>query len=323
MTPPLISIIIPVYNREKLVLETLESVLAQTYVNWECIVVDDGSTDNTWKVLEQYAHNNSKIKIFKRNREPKGANTCRNIGASLASGNFFLFLDSDDLLMDYCVEKRIEKASLYLENDFFVFPMGQKKSDGSITKNEIPVKTCYLEDFLSYNFYWQTMCVLWKKDFFLKLLFAENYPRFNDPELMIRTLLVKNNKYKVFHSANYDSIYLPTKKDVFKFKNKVYTSLTLLLPNVSQLLIKNNLKNNIPLLRGYVDMWFKDIFFEMQTARIEQSIHILLISKKNKVINLKEFILAIMLLFIYAPLIYLNTRIVSYFKKKFGNNIII
>ncbi|MDP1069351.1 glycosyltransferase family 2 protein, partial [Klebsiella pneumoniae] len=63
---PIVSIIIPVYNRPVLVAEAIESVLAQSNPNWELIVVDDGSTDHTWEVLESYAAKDERIRVFKR-----------------------------------------------------------------------------------------------------------------------------------------------------------------------------------------------------------------------------------------------------------------
>ena len=103
---PIVSIIIPVYNRPTLVAEALDSVLAQTNPNWECIVVDDGSTDNTWQVLEEYAKKDDRIRVYKRDREPKGANRCRNMGAELAKSNYLFFLDSDDLIGETFIETR-------------------------------------------------------------------------------------------------------------------------------------------------------------------------------------------------------------------------
>ena len=80
MSTPLISIIIPTYNRACILPQALNSVMAQTYEHWECIVVDDGSTDDTLTVLEVYNKKDKRIKYFKRQRKPKGAPTCRNIG---------------------------------------------------------------------------------------------------------------------------------------------------------------------------------------------------------------------------------------------------
>ena len=81
MNNPLVSIIIPTYNRAHFIGETLESVLAQTYHNWECIVIDDGSTDYTDELMEFYCEKDSRIQYYHRpSHKPKGANACRNYG---------------------------------------------------------------------------------------------------------------------------------------------------------------------------------------------------------------------------------------------------
>jgi glycosyltransferase involved in cell wall biosynthesis len=95
----MISIIVPVYNRAELVKETLDSILAQTYTDWECIVVDDQSTDNSYEVIQDYAAKDSRIKVFCRPDERiKGGPTCRNIGYENSTGEIIYWFDSDDLL---------------------------------------------------------------------------------------------------------------------------------------------------------------------------------------------------------------------------------
>lgn len=99
MNPPLISIIIPVYNRESLIEETLDSILVQTYKNWECIIVDDGSIDNTGNVISEYIKKDNRFQFHKRPETMiKGANSCRNYGFSLSNGEWVKWLDSDDLM---------------------------------------------------------------------------------------------------------------------------------------------------------------------------------------------------------------------------------
>lgn len=99
MNNPIVSIIIPTYNRAHLISETLDSVIAQTYTNWECIVVDDGSTDDTLEVLKEYANRDARIQYHSRPKDrPKGANACRNYGFELSKGEYVNFLDSDDIL---------------------------------------------------------------------------------------------------------------------------------------------------------------------------------------------------------------------------------
>lgn len=99
MNSLLISIIIPTYNRVNLIGDTLDSVLAQTYTNWECIVVDDGSTDKTNKLLAVYCEKDPRFQYHQRpNDRSKGANACRNYGFELSKGEYIKWLDSDDLI---------------------------------------------------------------------------------------------------------------------------------------------------------------------------------------------------------------------------------
>jgi len=100
---PKVSVIIPTYNSAQYICETLDSVLAQTYKDYEIIVVDDGSTDNTREVLKPYM---SKIKyIYKENGGPASA---RNVGIKNARGEYIAFLDSDDIWLPEKLEKQIE-----------------------------------------------------------------------------------------------------------------------------------------------------------------------------------------------------------------------
>lgn len=109
MEEPLVSIIIPTYNRSSFLGETLESVCDQTYSNWECIVVDDGSTDWTDELMFFFTARDKRIKYFKRLKtSPKGANACRNYGFKLSSGLFIQWLDSDDLVSSEKIEQQVK-----------------------------------------------------------------------------------------------------------------------------------------------------------------------------------------------------------------------
>ncbi|TRZ44978.1 glycosyltransferase family 2 protein [Robertkochia solimangrovi] len=117
----MISIIIPVFNREKYIEYTLRSVLDQNYDYWECIVVDDGSTDNSIKIIESFCKEDSRFQLVHRKQLPKGAPTCRNIGLDMANGKYVIFLDSDDLLASDCLPTRIKLMDCSKEMDFGVF----------------------------------------------------------------------------------------------------------------------------------------------------------------------------------------------------------
>ena len=106
---PFFSIITPTFNRAGFLPITIESILNQTYDNWELIIVDDGSTDDTKEVVLNYK--NEKIKyIYQENRERSAA---RNNGINNARGNYFLFVDSDDQLFPDTLQKLYEAISLH------------------------------------------------------------------------------------------------------------------------------------------------------------------------------------------------------------------
>lgn len=96
---PKVSIIIPTYNRAHLIKQTLKSVQAQTFSSWECLIIDDGSTDDTQYVLKTFLEEDERIKYFKRDlTHQKGPSGCRNQGLDLAKGEFLIFFDSDDIV---------------------------------------------------------------------------------------------------------------------------------------------------------------------------------------------------------------------------------
>ena len=93
-----ISIIIPVYNKEKYLDKCLQSILSQSFKDYETICVDDGSTDYSLAILNEYADDNEKFKVFSKKNE--GPGSARNYGLKKASGEYILFLDADDYLTD-------------------------------------------------------------------------------------------------------------------------------------------------------------------------------------------------------------------------------
>ena len=96
------SVIIPTYNRAHIITETIESVLHQTYPDFEILLVDDGSTDNTEQMIKNQYANNEKIKYFLKQNEERGA--ARNYGLKQAKGEFAVFFDSDDFMKPNYIE---------------------------------------------------------------------------------------------------------------------------------------------------------------------------------------------------------------------------
>ena len=102
----LVSIIMPLYNAEKYISETLSSVQNQTYSNWELIIADDASTDDSVGITEGFAKKDARIKLIKSSVN-SGAAVCRNRASELAEGQFIAFLDSDDLWLPEKLQKQL------------------------------------------------------------------------------------------------------------------------------------------------------------------------------------------------------------------------
>ena len=96
MELPIISVVVPVYNVEKYLEKCLNSILEQTYKNFEVILVDDGSSDCCFNICEQYAKKDTRIKAF--HKKNGGLADARNYGIKRAIGNYITFIDSDDFV---------------------------------------------------------------------------------------------------------------------------------------------------------------------------------------------------------------------------------
>lgn len=119
----LVSIITPSYNSEKFIKETIESVLNQTYTNWELLIVDDCSTDDSPKIIKEYLKIDSRIKYLK-NEKNKGPAIARNLGLDRAEGKYIAFLDSDDFWNKYKLELQVmfmEKNNLVITHSDYFF----------------------------------------------------------------------------------------------------------------------------------------------------------------------------------------------------------
>ncbi len=103
MVNPLVSIIIPCYNGEQYLEQTLQSVQWQTYKNWECIVIDDGSTDRSAEIIGRYLAQDQRFRYYKKTNG--GLASARNIGIDLVQGDLIQFLDADDILTDNRLER--------------------------------------------------------------------------------------------------------------------------------------------------------------------------------------------------------------------------
>ena len=115
-----VSIIIPVYNVEKYLKECIDSVLSQTYINYEIILIDDGSTDKSSKICDDYSAKFSNITV--KHIENAGLSNARNVGINLSSGEYLMFLDSDDYWDNkYCLQDIMNNLDDNYDSDLLIF----------------------------------------------------------------------------------------------------------------------------------------------------------------------------------------------------------
>jgi glycosyltransferase involved in cell wall biosynthesis len=194
----LVSIIIPTYNRAYLIGETLESIIAQSHENWECIIVDDGSTDDTVTLVADYIKMDNRFQYHKRPVDRiKGANACRNYGFELSKGEYIKWFDSDDIMYPDFLAKQVVILEQNKELDFCVCQALTFYKDSEIlTKNEANrnPKHSLLLSYLVKNHYFFTGAPLWKKEYFhQKELFDENLTDSHESDFHFRMLLYYPN----------------------------------------------------------------------------------------------------------------------------------
>lgn len=187
---PLVSIIIPTYNRANLIGETLDSILAQTYINWECIIVDDGSVDNTDEVVKSYVNKDNRFQYYQRpESRKKGPNSCRNYGFELSKGDYIKWFDSDDIMLSACLEKQIISIGNNADVSVCKLLYYDFEKGIGIRENKI-YSDSLIEDYLIGKVKFYTFTTVWCKIFLEKQteLFDESISNLDDWDFNLRML---------------------------------------------------------------------------------------------------------------------------------------
>lgn len=192
----LVSIIIPVFNRQSLISATIESILSQSYTNWECIIIDDHSTDKTYDILLSYSSIDSRIIVLKRPTYfIKGANICRNYGYKISKGKYIQWFDSDDIMLPTMLENKIFKI-IADNSDIVINRLGffNRDTNKYFTDNRLSIESKIKNlpfDYFAGNFWFGTPQPLFMKSFLQsqKKLFNVNLVRNQETELFVRLLL--------------------------------------------------------------------------------------------------------------------------------------
>ena len=197
-TLPLVSIVVPSYNKRSFIGDMVASVQAQTDGRWELIVVDDGSTDGSQEFLQGLAAVDDRIRVLCQPRN-RGANHCRNVGITEARGAYVILLDADDLLAPHCVAQRLVRMKAS-GAAFMVFTMEVfEEKPGDSRHRWVPDSTRALVDFFRHKLPWQTMQPIWDRRFLEALHgFDEAFTRHQDVELHTRALLHAGPRWRAF-----------------------------------------------------------------------------------------------------------------------------
>lgn len=189
-----VSIVMATYNRAHFIEETLDSIINQTYENWECLIIDDGSTDNTFGILEPYLKKDARFKYFPRsNKYVKGLPGCRNYGLELASGEYVIFFDDDDIVhpqnLELCVYELLNRDVSYCKYGRNTFE-GEFHYDFEYSKGHghYYMDITYVERILKHEFLFNSCSAMWKKDCFVDNKFAEHLMYAEEWELYSRVL---------------------------------------------------------------------------------------------------------------------------------------
>jgi GalNAc5-diNAcBac-PP-undecaprenol beta-1,3-glucosyltransferase len=191
----MVSIIMATYNRAHLIRETLDSIIAQSYLDWECLIIDDGSSDNTKNIVQFYRNLDHRINFFERNIDyKKGLPGCRNFGLDLASGDYVVFFDDDDIIhrdnLKICVENLRQFPHCYYCR-YDKKPFTQKTNPHDMLIGNYQRRFLYIEDIdlmVTGELPFASCTVMWQKECFKDLRFNEMLLYAEEWELYSRIL---------------------------------------------------------------------------------------------------------------------------------------
>lgn len=220
----LISFIIPVYNGSLFIKQCIETLLAQTYNNWEGIFINDGSTDNTRELLEQVSRADSRIKFY--NQKKQGAAIARYTGVKLATGEYITFLDVDDTLSKDFLQSLIQQITPSI--DIVVCPFNIIKKKKIISKHITPGifnRIDYLKKILTGYAGWELCAKIFRKELFEQPLIQPQNIRIGEDAANLIQLISRAKKIKITNIPLYNYIQYSTSAS--HIKSKQYAEETL------------------------------------------------------------------------------------------------
>lgn len=210
MNDAMISVIIPVYNVEDYVEECIQSLLSQTYTNFEMIIVDDGSTDSSGDICDRYSQIDQRIKII--HKENSGPSSARNAGLDLVCGDYICFVDSDDTVKCNYLEKLLNTIVKYKADMVICDAETSRLGDPEYaTLEETSLNQSQAWEWLSDNVSreYTLMVVVWNKIFSKKIFTNLRFPteKIHEDDYMINQLLIRAEQI----------IFLPDKLYMYRY----------------------------------------------------------------------------------------------------------
>lgn len=193
---PTFSIIVPVYNSGTFLEACIESIISQSYSNWELILVNDGSSDNSPRICDSYALIDARIKVFHNNNN--GVSVTRNIGLDIACGKYICFIDSDDVIDSFLLEKVLPFTEKQIDCIVYGY---DRIHNGKLEQFVLPnresgnVETKNIESFIWELKYYNLFVPLWNKIY--KSSIIEKYNLRNENDITINEDLIFNQRF--FH----------------------------------------------------------------------------------------------------------------------------
>lgn len=225
-----VSVIIPVYNVEEYLRETLDSVVNQTLDNFELIIVNDGSTDGSQAIIDEYEKKYDIIKkIYQKNRGPGAA---RNSGIDMAVGEYIIFVDSDDIIPKDSLRQRYIQAK---ESDSDLSICATCMYDG---ENKWPIKSHFLEGYKSIRKNHELLWIMgpcnkiYKRDLIKNNRFPEDINYGEDQVFVLRAYLEAN---KIFTSKYVGYYYRIRKRDGGSLTQQVFVDPSKVIQNITEL----------------------------------------------------------------------------------------